>query len=431
MTARRRPIYGLVASYLVSQVGTAMSGVAIPWLVLVTTGSAARTGVVGFAEMAPYVLLQATSGPLADRIGLHRTTVLGNAIAAALVCAIPALSAAGLLHFGVLCLLVAAAGATRGTADAAMSPLVPGSAKLAAMPIERAAGLYSAANRIGLLVGLPAAGGLIGLTTPATVVLFDGVSFAVAAAGIAVFVPSAATATEKPDGPLSLRAYGRDLREGLAFLRRDRLLLGLAAMIALTNLYDQALSSVLLPVWVRDELGSASGLGIVGGALSLGLLGGVLLGAWVGHRLPRFWTYAIGFLVAGSPPFFALAVTGTLPVPTVVAFLCGVAGGALNPILGAVMYERVPPSLQARVLGMTKASAWVGVPFGSLFGGGLVAAVGLDPALTAFGAAMLLTTLAPFVFPAWREMDRRPEVSSQVDHDSAQPATDAGGSSVS
>lgn len=419
----RRPIYGLVASYLVSQVGTAMSGVAIPWLVLVTTGSAAQTGLVGFAEMAPYVLMQATSGPLADRIGLHRTTVVGNAIAALLVCAIPALSAAGALNLLALCLLVAAAGATRGTADAAMSPLVPGTAKLGEVPLERAAGLYSAANRVGLLVGLPAAGSLIGLTTPATVVLIDGTSFAVAAIGIALFVPASAAVSEKPAGALSLRAYARDLRAGSAFLRRDRLLLGLSAMIALTNLYDQALLSVLLPVWVRDELGSATGLGIIGGAMSFGLLGGVLLGAWLGHRLPRFWTYSIGFLLSGSPIFFVLAAVGTLLPAAIVALGCGVAGGALNPIIGAVLYERVPEPLQARVLGMSKASGWLGIPFGSLLGGGLVAAAGLSPALVAFGAAMLATTLAPFVFPAWRDMDRTRADSSRIDHDSALGAT--------
>ena len=45
MTLRRRlPLYGLVLAYGVSQLGTVMSGLAIPWLVLVTTGSAARAG---------------------------------------------------------------------------------------------------------------------------------------------------------------------------------------------------------------------------------------------------------------------------------------------------------------------------------------------------------------------------------------------------
>jgi MFS family permease len=82
MTARRTPFYGLVSAYLVSEVGTAMSSVAIPWLVLVTTGSAAATGIVGFAQMAPYVTLQATAGPIVDRVGLRRTFLIGNGIAA-------------------------------------------------------------------------------------------------------------------------------------------------------------------------------------------------------------------------------------------------------------------------------------------------------------------------------------------------------------
>jgi predicted MFS family arabinose efflux permease len=288
-----------------------------------------------------------------------------------------------------------------------MSPLVPGTAKLADMPLERAAGLFSAANRVGLLVGLPLAGGLIGLTSPATVVLLDGISFAVAALGIAMFVPPAA-AVEQREGPLTVRAYLHDLGEGLAFLRADRLLLGLSAMIALTNLFDQALTSVLLPVWVRERLHSPSGLGIIGGALGLGLLGGVLLGSWLGPRLPRWATYAFGFLLSSSPPFFVLAAADRLPVIVVVAVVCGVLGGVLNPLIGAVLFERVPPELQARVLGMSKASAWLGIPFGSLLGGLLASAAGLSAALVMFGVAMLVTTLAPFVFPVWREMNRKP-----------------------
>ena len=102
-----------------------MSGLAIPWLVLVTTGSAARTGLVGFAEMAPYVVAQAISGPVVDRFGLRRSCVTGNAAAAVLVGAIPALYVLGALSLGSLFAVVAVAGAVRGAADAATSPLVP------------------------------------------------------------------------------------------------------------------------------------------------------------------------------------------------------------------------------------------------------------------------------------------------------------------
>ncbi len=57
VTFARRPLAALLSASLISLLGTAMSQLAIPWLVLTTTGSAARTGTVAFAETAPYVAL--------------------------------------------------------------------------------------------------------------------------------------------------------------------------------------------------------------------------------------------------------------------------------------------------------------------------------------------------------------------------------------
>jgi MFS family permease len=428
MTRRsKRPLYGLVVAYLISQTGTAMSGLAIPWLVLVTTGSAAKTGLVGFAEMAPYVITQAVAGPIVDRFGLRRACVVGNAAAALLVCTIPGLYALGELRLGALIALVAVAGAVRGASDAATGPLIPRAAAFGNVPNERAAGLNSVAQRIGLLAGLPLAGVLIAVSNAATVVLIDGVTFGLAALIVLALVPSAATRAltaqnepaeneqTEPEERLTLKVYRSQLREGLEFLRTDRLLTGIALMVAMSNLLDQALSSLLIPVWVRTRIHHASGLGLIGGASALGLVVGALAGTWLGHRMPRRATYAIGFLIGGSPVFFALAFAFTLPPVLVVAVITGLAGGVLNPILGGVAYERVPPHLQARVLGAFRSSAWIGIPFGSLLGGALTEAFGLKTALLAAGAAMLLTTLAPFVFPVWKEMNRKPEQQLVVD----------------
>lgn len=405
-TATRLPLYGLLSGYLVSALGTAMSALAIPWLVLTTTGSAGRTGVVGFAEMAPYVLLQATAGPLVDRIGARRTCVIGNLAAALAVCVIPALYAGGGGRLGVLIGLVAVAGALRGLADVACNPLVPGAAALGAVGSERAAGLYSGANRAGPLIGAPLAGILVAAAGAPLVVLVDGLTFAVAAVIIAGGVPVAAQPPIQADHPLTVVGYLRQLGAGMRFLRCDRLLLGIVTMVAVTNLLDQALTSVLLPVWVRDRLHTPAALGFLGGAAAVGALLGILAGAWIGHRLPRRTTYAWGFLVAGAPLFLAPALLPALSPVLAIYLICGLAGGSVNPIIGALQYERIPAQLQARVLGSVKASAWVGIPFGSLLGGALTDAAGLRTALLACGAAMLLATLAPFVFPAWRDMNR-------------------------
>jgi predicted MFS family arabinose efflux permease len=52
------------------------------------------------------------------------------------------------------------------------------------------------------------------------------------------------------------------------------------------------------------------------------------------------------------------------------------------------------------------ALAWAGIPFGGLLGGAVVEAVGLTTALWVAAAIYGLTTLAPFIFPVWREMER-------------------------
>lgn len=406
---RRAPLLGLIGAYLVSGAGTALSAIAIPWLVLVATGSAVATGLVGFAEMAPYVLLQATAGPLVDRVGLRRTFLIGNLVAAAAVFAVFLLGALRDLPLGALVALVAVAGAVRGAADAASTPMIPPLARLARWSDERAVGLYSGANRASLLVGMPLAGVLVALVGPAVTILIDSLTFLCAVVVVAATVPRVQADAGAPSAArrLGVRAYLAELREGLRFLRADRLLLSLLALIVLTNLLDQAMSAVFLPVWAHDRVHDAVAFGVVGGASGLGMLVGVLLTAWLGRRLPRWFTFACCTLLASAPPFFAVAGWTSVVAVAAVFFVCGVFGGVPNPIIGAVQYERVPALLQTRVLGAMKASAYLGVPFGSLLGGLLAQGVGLTWACVVSGAVMLVATIAPLVFPVWRGLDRQ------------------------
>ncbi|KQR52664.1 hypothetical protein ASF88_14270 [Leifsonia sp. Leaf336] len=409
---RRGPLLAFVSAYFVSATGTALSAVAIPWLVLVTTGSAVATGVVGFVEMAPYVLLQATAGPLVDRLGLRRAFLLGNLAAAVAVFLVFLLGELHALPFGALLALVGFAGAVRGAADSATNPMIPPLARLAHWSDERAVGIYSGANRAALLIGLPLAGVLVALLGPAGTVLLDSISFLIAATLTAAFVPVIAPAPAEAGAKanatarVSVRGYLAELREGARFLRGDRLLLSLLVLIVVTNLLDQAMNAVFLPVWAHDRVHDAVAFGLVGGASGLGMLVGVLLTAWGGRRLPRWITFALCTLLASAPPFFAVAGTDAVLPVAVVFFVCGVFGGVPNPIVGAVQFERVPARLQTRVLGAMKASAYLGIPFGSLFGGLLAQAVGLTAACVAAGAVMLVVTIAPLVFPVWRGLDR-------------------------
>ncbi len=414
----RRGLTALLAANLVSVLGTRMSTLALPWFVLITTGSAAQTGLVVFAEMSPYVLIQALGGPLVDRLGQRRTSVASDLVAAVTLALVPLLHVTVGLSLPTMMVLVAVTGTARGVGDTARHVLVPALTEAAGTSLERASGWYDGVSRAGSMVGAPLAGVLIALTSAPLVVAIDAATFAISAIVIGLIVPRSSAPASAPvarvdqmgepsDGDAAAGGYLQALREGFAHLAADRLLLGIALMILVTNLLDQAFGSVLAPVWSNDVTGSPVALGLMGAVMGLGALVGNATTAWLGHRLPRRLVFACGFLLAGCPRYFALAMASSVSPVLAVTLVAGIGAGGINPILGAVEYERVPSRLQARVLGALGATAWAGIPFGALLGGVLVERLGLSGALVLAGALYLLTTVAPFVFPAWREMDRR------------------------
>src|SRR3954453_17649122 len=90
-TARRVPLYGWLTAECISLLGTRVSMIAIPWLVLTTTGSATRTGLVAFAESTPMVVLKGFGGPLVDRVGPRRMAITVDALSFVVVGLIPLL----------------------------------------------------------------------------------------------------------------------------------------------------------------------------------------------------------------------------------------------------------------------------------------------------------------------------------------------------
>jgi MFS family permease len=124
-TGRRTPLIGFLVADAVSLAGTRISMIAIPWLVLTTTGSAAQTGLVAFAELLPLVVVQALAGPVIDRLGARRVAITGDLLSMAVVGLIPLLHLAGALSFPALLALVAVAGGLRGAGDGAKHAFVP------------------------------------------------------------------------------------------------------------------------------------------------------------------------------------------------------------------------------------------------------------------------------------------------------------------
>jgi predicted MFS family arabinose efflux permease len=314
------------------------------------------------------------------------------------------------LTFPALLGLVAVAGALRGPGDAATTALVPALVERAEVPYERATGLSSAIERGSTMIGAALAGGLVAAIGPANAVVVDAVSFGVCA--VVLLVTTRSLSGHEVRGGLEAdeprdTSYGAELREGWDFLRRDPVLMSLCVMIAVTNLLDLAWSAVLLPVWARESGAGVAAVGLVfsvwGGA---SMVGSVVAAAY-GTRLPRFATYLVAFLITGLPRFVLFALGVPLWAILAMCVVGGCASGFLNPVLGAVEFERIPRAMVGRVTSLSNALCWSLMPLGGLLGGVLVSGIGLDPAIVVVGLAYFVTTMAPALLPSFRGMNRQ------------------------
>jgi MFS family permease len=400
----RRPLYGWLTAEALSITGTRVSMIAIPLFVLEQTGSATKTGLVALAEMLPLVVFKILGGPIIDRAGARRVAITCDLLSLVVVALIPLLHDTGLLSFPAFLVLVAFAGALRGPGDGAKDALVPAIVERTGVPMERATGLDATVERLATMLGAGLAGLLVAALGAQNALFIDAASF-----GLSALVLGWATvglgAGHVPDG--DPEPYVVQLKEGWDFLRADRLLLGISVMVALTNLLDIAWATVLMPVWAVESGGGAATLGLVFAVFSgASALGAICAAMWAA-RLPRYQVYLLAFLVCGLPRFAIFAGDSPLAAVLAVFVIGGFASGFLNPVLGAVIFERIPSHLVGRVSSLTTAMCFALMPLGGLLGGVLVDSWSLGFAMVACGTAYFLVTMLPAVDPRWREMDRR------------------------
>ncbi|HWM38995.1 MAG TPA: MFS transporter, partial [Streptomyces sp.] len=356
----------------VSLTGTRISAIALPWFVLVTTGSATQTGLVAFCEMAPYVLVKAFFGPLVDRSGPRIVSWSTDAVSAVAAMTVPLLHAVNVLSFWLLLLLVAVIGAARGPGDLAKEVMVPEAADHARVPLERATGLSGVTERLGHTVGPAAGGSLVAVLGPLTCLFVIAACFALGSVVIGLALPRGmgrAIATDPPPDGGREPGYWRRFGEGWQFLRGEPLLLTIVVMIGVTNMLNAAFTTVFLPVWARESGNGPTAIGLNTGAAGIAAVCASLIAAMVAHRLRRRIVFFAGFLLGGAPRFLILAVDAPMWVVVGVFAVSGFGSGFLNPILGAILFERIPRQLLGRVGALGDSLAWAGIPLGGLLGG--------------------------------------------------------------
>ncbi len=148
-----------------------------------------------------------------------------------------------------------------------------------------------------------------------------------------------------------------------------RLLRNFVLLIVITNCFEAAGLLVLFQVYAAKVSPDAALLATMVAFFAGGALCGASMFSWFGHRLPRLGTLAVSFLLAGAPPYFAMAIGVTVPVLLTVFALAGLAAASINPLLSTLLYERVPQRMRARVPGAMTTGFAAAMPIGSLLGG--------------------------------------------------------------
>jgi MFS family permease len=387
--ASRVPLAGLLGAILISVTGNAVAAVAIPWYVLETTGSPAKTGLAAFFNLVPQVLGAFFGGTIADRLGHKRAGVLADLLSGLSVALIPLLHATLGLPFWVLLALVFGGALFDAGGLTARTALLMGLAKRAGVRLERVNALEEVAFGLPLLLGPPVAGLLIAWTDASRVLWLDAASFAVSASLVAVLVPSRVRPPVEETG----RSFREDLAEGVRFVARDRLMLRLVLFFGAIEMLVTAVSAVLMPVYMRQTYGSSVRLGFLIALVGIGSLTGIAAYGLLGHRLPRRHVLVAGALGLGIaalvfsflPPFWVLVV---------LALAGGATYGPFSPLVSTVVGERTPEEVRGRVFGVLTAVTSAVPPFGVLAVGVGLQALGVRPIMVVTSLCFLGLALA-------------------------------------
>ncbi|HET7856512.1 MAG TPA: MFS transporter [Gaiellaceae bacterium] len=408
---RSRPLVALLTAEAVSSLGSQMTFLALPWFVLVTTGSAAKMSIVLAVELLPVALLGIPSGALISRLGARTTMVVGDAARAPLMLAIPVLHEAGLLTFPLLLVFVFALGCFLAPYFSAQRLILPELVGDDERTVAQANAVVEGTQRATALLGPSLAGILIAVIGATNVLYLDAASYFASFLILTAFVP------RRP--PVAQSEDARGLLAGIRFLVRDPFLrvLGLTALVL--NMFGQMLVASI-PVLAFEEFDESS---TIAGLFFASFGAGAVVGSVLALKLvPRYDPIRLGALsvVALTVPIPLLSLP--LPAAAVIAvlFVSSVFGPLVNAPLIGVITMRTPEALRPKVMTGVITIALLAGPVGLLVVGPLLADWGPQTVLLCVGVGEFLATL-PFAFVALRRDALRadvPEVSpaAGVDH---------------
>nr|WP_275587175.1 MFS transporter [Micromonospora terminaliae] len=360
----------------VSEVGTRVSGVAVPLLAAdVLDATVFQVSLLTVLAWSPYLVFSLPAGMLADRVDQRRLMLACDLGRAALLLSVPVVALAGHLTLPFLYVVVGLSGVLTVAFTVAYRSLLP--ALVPPGDLTSANARLEVSENLAALAGPSAGGVLVGLLGAARTFVADAASFLASAVTLLLMRHRPAP---RAGGRVPVRAA---LTEGLGFIRRQRILALVLACTATSNFFVMATRSIEVPYLLRVLHASPATIGLL---FSLGSVGGLLAGVLAGR---------VTALLGGARTIWvSMAVPGPLyllmplarPGWGALLYAVGTAAFAANAVLfnvAAMSYrQRVTP---AGLLGRVNAAfLWIcygAIPLGALLGGALGTRLGLRPAL--------------------------------------------------
>ncbi len=356
----------LFSASALTNLGDGLILLALPWLASLMTRDPVAIAAVAAANRLPWLLFALPAGVVADRVDRRRLIARADVVRAVLVAAIMVLAlgneSAGAMAVWALAGLAFLLGAAEVLRDNAAQTVLP--SIVAKDELEAANGqLWSIEQLTGQFIGPPLAGVLIaaGVAVPFGV---DAVALLLAA-GLVWMIAI-------PAQQLSVAPFWAAMKEGIGYMRQDRLLLRLAVVLGCANFLATATITVQV-LFAQEVLGlSAATYGVV---LSVAAAGAIF-GSLMAPRMVRWWgvqmclylsigVWGLGYAFTGG--------TGSGAVMAVAQFGVMAAAMLWNVITVSWRQRRIPAELLGRVNGIYRCFGWGSMPLGALAGGAVVA----------------------------------------------------------
>jgi predicted MFS family arabinose efflux permease len=381
---RNRDFLLLWSGEVVSTLGSQISLVAFPLLVLATTRSPARAGLVGFANQVPVLAFYLPAGLLVDRHDRRAIMVASSVLGALALGSVPVALALGDLAFGQILIVAFLAGTRQivySVAEQGALPLV-----VAPNQVSEAVARNQARLEAATLMGPPLGGVLFGAARVVPFA-FDSVSYLFSALGaVLVRTPLQEPRDGRRPGALT------DIGEALGWFWCQSFLRASALAVAVANFTWMALELVLI-VRAREHGAAPAAVGVMVAGIGLGGLIGSLFAPALARRLsPPVVVIGLFWVEALLVPF--LALTRDPYVLGVIVALVAMGGPTWNAVVVAARLTITPDRLRGRVNSAARLISGSMLALGALGGGVLAASVGTTDALLALAAVLLLLALA-------------------------------------